>query len=195
MGFVKSFCELNSRMASNFPRNSIANKSRPVIFRITISLYSYFLRRDILSLWFLSVHHLTDWSFFFFFPLHAQKVDNIYYETEYRREWCSSMGKPSYCFLFARKFTRAAALRLLDTVRRFPMLQLLFLPFLLFHLRFMLCNLPPNQRVHAILPVKEGEPIIWNFFADFDSARNCPSELTEDLHVFAGCAGVQMTPS
>ncbi|XP_073281248.1 glycosyltransferase BC10-like isoform X4 [Primulina huaijiensis] len=42
-------------------------------------------------------------------------VDNIYYETEYRREWCTSKGKPSKCFLFARKFTRPAALRLLNT--------------------------------------------------------------------------------
>ncbi|XP_073060317.1 glycosyltransferase BC10-like isoform X2 [Primulina eburnea] len=42
-------------------------------------------------------------------------IDNIYYETEYRREWCTSKGKPSKCFLFARKFTRPAALRLLNT--------------------------------------------------------------------------------
>ncbi|XP_059639996.1 glycosyltransferase BC10 [Cornus florida] len=41
-------------------------------------------------------------------------IDNIYYETEYRREWCTSKGKPSPCFLFARKFTRSAALRLLN---------------------------------------------------------------------------------
>ncbi|XP_010251136.1 PREDICTED: uncharacterized protein LOC104593128 isoform X1 [Nelumbo nucifera] len=41
-------------------------------------------------------------------------IDNIYYETEYRREWCSIQGKPSPCFLFARKFTRPAALRLLN---------------------------------------------------------------------------------
>ncbi|KGN51369.1 glycosyltransferase BC10 [Cucumis sativus] len=41
-------------------------------------------------------------------------IDNIYYETEYRREWCTSKGKPSRCFLFARKFTRPAALRLLN---------------------------------------------------------------------------------
>uniref|UniRef100_A0A2N9FUT5 Uncharacterized protein n=1 Tax=Fagus sylvatica TaxID=28930 RepID=A0A2N9FUT5_FAGSY len=41
-------------------------------------------------------------------------IDNIYYETEYRREWCSSKGKPSPCFLFARKFTRPAAFRLLN---------------------------------------------------------------------------------
>ncbi|XP_058091911.1 glycosyltransferase BC10 [Magnolia sinica] len=41
-------------------------------------------------------------------------IDNVYYETEYRREWCSSKGKPSRCFLFARKFTRPAALRLLN---------------------------------------------------------------------------------
>ncbi|KAK9117223.1 hypothetical protein Sjap_016170 [Stephania japonica] len=39
-------------------------------------------------------------------------IDNIYYETEYRREWCTSKGQPSKCFLFARKFTRPAALRL-----------------------------------------------------------------------------------
>ncbi|TXG58125.1 hypothetical protein EZV62_015954 [Acer yangbiense] len=43
-----------------------------------------------------------------------KEIDNIYYETEYRREWCSSKGKPSACFLFARKFTRLAALRLLN---------------------------------------------------------------------------------
>ncbi|CAA0820179.1 Core-2/I-branching beta-1-6-N-acetylglucosaminyltransferase family protein [Striga hermonthica] len=41
-------------------------------------------------------------------------IDNIYYETEYRREWCNSKGKPSKCFLFGRKFTRPAALRLLN---------------------------------------------------------------------------------
>ncbi|KAA8548134.1 hypothetical protein F0562_004605 [Nyssa sinensis] len=41
-------------------------------------------------------------------------IDNIYYETEYRREWCTSKGKPSPCFLFARKFTRPAAHRLLN---------------------------------------------------------------------------------
>ena len=45
-----------------------------------------------------------------------QGIDNIYYETEYRREWCTSKGKPSTCFLFARKFTRPAALRLLNMV-------------------------------------------------------------------------------
>lgn len=45
-----------------------------------------------------------------------QGIDNVYYETEYRREWCTSKGKPSTCFLFARKFTRPAGLRLLSTV-------------------------------------------------------------------------------
>ncbi|THU45166.1 hypothetical protein C4D60_Mb02t15010 [Musa balbisiana] len=43
-------------------------------------------------------------------------IDNVYYETEYRREWCRSKGQPSTCFLFARKFTRAAVMRLLNTV-------------------------------------------------------------------------------
>uniref|UniRef100_A0A0D9WDA0 Uncharacterized protein n=1 Tax=Leersia perrieri TaxID=77586 RepID=A0A0D9WDA0_9ORYZ len=41
-------------------------------------------------------------------------IDNIYYETENRKEWCTSDGKPAPCFLFARKFTRAAGLKLLD---------------------------------------------------------------------------------
>ncbi|TYJ28302.1 hypothetical protein E1A91_A07G249700v1 [Gossypium mustelinum] len=41
-------------------------------------------------------------------------IDNINYETENRREWCSSKGKPAPCFLFARKFTRPAALHLLN---------------------------------------------------------------------------------
>ncbi|KAK2968371.1 hypothetical protein RJ640_027983, partial [Escallonia rubra] len=41
-------------------------------------------------------------------------IDNIYFETEYRREWCTSKGIPSPCFLFARKFTRPAALHLLN---------------------------------------------------------------------------------
>lgn len=43
-----------------------------------------------------------------------KEIDNIFYETENRREWCSSKGKPSPCFLFARKFTRPAAIRLLN---------------------------------------------------------------------------------
>ncbi|AQK92748.1 Core-2/I-branching beta-16-N-acetylglucosaminyltransferase family protein [Zea mays] len=42
-------------------------------------------------------------------------IDNIYYETENRREWCTSNGKPAPCFLFARKFTRGAGLKLLDS--------------------------------------------------------------------------------
>lgn len=46
----------------------------------------------------------------------VQGIDNIYYETEYRREWCRSQGMPSKCFLFARKFTRAAVMGLLNTV-------------------------------------------------------------------------------
>ncbi|CAA0823416.1 Core-2/I-branching beta-1-6-N-acetylglucosaminyltransferase family protein [Striga hermonthica] len=39
-------------------------------------------------------------------------VDNIFYKSENRREWCTSKGKPSGCFLFSRKFTRPAAIRL-----------------------------------------------------------------------------------
>lgn len=43
-----------------------------------------------------------------------KEIDHINYETENRKEWCSSKGKPSPCFLFARKFTRPSAMRLLD---------------------------------------------------------------------------------
>ncbi|GAB2284237.1 Glycosyltransferase bc10 [Dionaea muscipula] len=43
-----------------------------------------------------------------------KEIYNIYYETEHRREWCMSEAKPFPCFLFARKFTRPAALRLLN---------------------------------------------------------------------------------
>lgn len=42
-----------------------------------------------------------------------KSTDNIHFPTENRREWCSSKEKPSKCFLFARKFTRTAGLRLL----------------------------------------------------------------------------------
>lgn len=44
-----------------------------------------------------------------------KEIDNINYETEYRKEWCTSKGNSAPCFLFARKFTRPAALRLLNT--------------------------------------------------------------------------------
>ncbi|KAF5945078.1 hypothetical protein HYC85_015306, partial [Camellia sinensis] len=43
-------------------------------------------------------------------------IDNIYFEIEYRREWCTSKGNASSCFLFARKFTRPAVFRLLNMV-------------------------------------------------------------------------------
>ncbi|KAH7439139.1 hypothetical protein KP509_04G047000 [Ceratopteris richardii] len=41
-------------------------------------------------------------------------IMSVYYETEYRREWCSKNGTAQPCFLFARKFTRGAALGLLN---------------------------------------------------------------------------------
>ncbi|KAJ4748991.1 hypothetical protein LUZ62_067546 [Rhynchospora pubera] len=42
-------------------------------------------------------------------------IDNIHFETENRREWCASKGRPAPCFLFSRKFTRSAAVRLLNS--------------------------------------------------------------------------------
>ncbi|KAH9322242.1 hypothetical protein KI387_016881 [Taxus chinensis] len=41
-------------------------------------------------------------------------ADHVYYPTEYRTEWCSCNGTPHPCFLFARKFTQGAAIRLLN---------------------------------------------------------------------------------
>lgn len=42
-----------------------------------------------------------------------QAVDHVYYETEYRTEWCQRNSTFSPCFLFARKFSKGAAMRLL----------------------------------------------------------------------------------
>ncbi|MCO5600503.1 hypothetical protein L7F22_054616 [Adiantum nelumboides] len=41
-------------------------------------------------------------------------ITSVYYETEDRTEWCSQSGSLRPCFLFARKFTRGAAFRLLN---------------------------------------------------------------------------------
>lgn len=43
-----------------------------------------------------------------------QGTNNVYYETEYRNEWCKSNGTLVPCFLFARKFSQGAAMRLLS---------------------------------------------------------------------------------
>ncbi|XP_009614451.1 glycosyltransferase BC10-like isoform X1 [Nicotiana tomentosiformis] len=41
-------------------------------------------------------------------------INNVYYETEYRTEWCRNNSTLVPCFLFARKFSRGAAMRLLS---------------------------------------------------------------------------------
>ncbi|XP_058723750.1 glycosyltransferase BC10-like [Vicia villosa] len=41
-------------------------------------------------------------------------ISHVYYETEYRTEWCHSNSTSVPCFLFARKFSRGAAMRLLS---------------------------------------------------------------------------------
>lgn len=41
-------------------------------------------------------------------------IDNVYYETEHRREWCHSNAISVPCFLFARKFSRDGAMRLMS---------------------------------------------------------------------------------
>ncbi|KAG9139005.1 hypothetical protein Leryth_025323 [Lithospermum erythrorhizon] len=40
-------------------------------------------------------------------------INHVYYETEYRTEWCSRNSTSVPCFLFARKFSQGAAMRLL----------------------------------------------------------------------------------
>ncbi|XP_064939832.1 glycosyltransferase BC10 isoform X3 [Musa acuminata AAA Group] len=40
-------------------------------------------------------------------------INHIYYETEYRTEWCQCNATFVPCFLFARKFSRSAAMRIL----------------------------------------------------------------------------------
>ncbi|KAL2475685.1 Core-2/I-branching beta-1 [Abeliophyllum distichum] len=41
-------------------------------------------------------------------------INHVYYETEYRTEWCSNNSTSVPCFLFARKFSKGAAMRLLS---------------------------------------------------------------------------------
>lgn len=49
-------------------------------------------------------------------PQHIKQIKDVtqvYYETEFRTEWCQSNSTFVPCFLFARKFSRGAAARLL----------------------------------------------------------------------------------
>ena len=46
--------------------------------------------------------------------LFLQAINHVYYETEYRTEWCQSNSTSVPCFLFARKFSQGAAMRLLS---------------------------------------------------------------------------------
>ncbi|KAK7245894.1 hypothetical protein RIF29_40748 [Crotalaria pallida] len=41
-------------------------------------------------------------------------INHVYYETEYRTEWCRTNSTSVPCFLFARKFSQGAAMRLLS---------------------------------------------------------------------------------
>ncbi|GFP85082.1 hypothetical protein PHJA_000652000 [Phtheirospermum japonicum] len=47
-------------------------------------------------------------------PTLLADINHIYYETEFRTEWCSNNSTSVPCFLFARKFTQGAAMRLLS---------------------------------------------------------------------------------
>lgn len=56
-----------------------------------------------------------------------QEINHVYYETEFRTEWCSNNSTLVTCFLFARKFSKGAAMRLLSdgVVGRFDVSALL----------------------------------------------------------------------
>ncbi|XP_022133017.1 uncharacterized protein LOC111005712 [Momordica charantia] len=41
-------------------------------------------------------------------------INHVYYETEFRTEWCRNNSTSVPCFLFARKFSQGAAMRLLS---------------------------------------------------------------------------------
>ncbi|KAK4744219.1 hypothetical protein SAY87_010531 [Trapa incisa] len=43
-----------------------------------------------------------------------KNIDHVYYETDHRTEWCHSNTTFVPCFLFARKFSQGAAMRLLS---------------------------------------------------------------------------------
>ncbi|XP_008224705.1 PREDICTED: uncharacterized protein LOC103324430 [Prunus mume] len=43
-----------------------------------------------------------------------KEINHVYYETEYRTEWCCVNSTYVPCFLFARKFSQGAAMRLLS---------------------------------------------------------------------------------
>ncbi|KAJ4703963.1 Core-2/I-branching beta-1,6-N-acetylglucosaminyltransferase family protein [Melia azedarach] len=43
-----------------------------------------------------------------------KSINHVYYETEFRTEWCRANSTSVPCFLFARKFSRGAAMRLLS---------------------------------------------------------------------------------
>lgn len=63
-------------------------------------------------------------------PEQMQKIkdiNHVYYETEFRTEWCSNNSTLVTCFLFARKFSKGAAMRLLSdgVVGRFDVSTLL----------------------------------------------------------------------
>ncbi|KAH7545701.1 hypothetical protein FEM48_Zijuj01G0121700 [Ziziphus jujuba var. spinosa] len=59
-----------------------------------------------------------------------KNLNHVYYETEFRTEWCRSNSTSVPCFLFARKFSQAAAMRLLGegVVGRFGAATLLDAP-------------------------------------------------------------------
>ncbi|PON52134.1 Glycosyl transferase [Parasponia andersonii] len=54
-------------------------------------------------------------------------INHVYYETEFRTEWCRTNSTSAPCFLFVRKFSQGAAMRLLSegVVGRFEASSLL----------------------------------------------------------------------
>ncbi|KAE8728841.1 hypothetical protein F3Y22_tig00004072pilonHSYRG00311 [Hibiscus syriacus] len=46
--------------------------------------------------------------------IEIKDINHVYYESESRTEWCRINSTSVPCFLFARKFSRGAAMRLLS---------------------------------------------------------------------------------
>ncbi|KAJ7551081.1 hypothetical protein O6H91_07G133000 [Diphasiastrum complanatum] len=81
---------------------------------LTYTLWKYSGRRRERQSWHPVTFNFADVSIKTIQDIKA--IYNINYETEGRTEWCSSNGHPQPCYLFARKFTRGAGVRLLNQV-------------------------------------------------------------------------------
>lgn len=67
-----------------------------------------------MALFNINIHFLYPLLLFNLSVLIQQDINHVYYETEFRTECCRSNSALVPCFLFARKFSQGAAMRLLS---------------------------------------------------------------------------------